>query len=82
MLDPHTLEEAWKRNRFDYLELALELPDLLPELVARMRSGTSEGVAPVPPAPRRLALAGAFVAGLAGGLVGAALSRGRSSREC
>ena len=45
-------------------------------------AGTSEGVAPVPPAPRRLALAGAFVAGLAGGLVGAALSRGRSSREC
>ncbi len=80
LLDPHTLEEAWKRNRFDYLELALELPDLLPELVAHMRGGATDGVAPVPPAPRRLALAGAFVAGLAGGLVGAALSLGRRQR--
>ena len=81
LLDPHTLEETWKRNRFDYLELALELPDLLPELVARMRGGETEGVAPAPPAPRRLALAGAFVAGLAGGLVGTALSRDRRSRR-
>ncbi|MHB1244316.1 MAG: ABC1 kinase family protein, partial [Gaiellaceae bacterium] len=27
LLDPHTLEEAWHRNRLDYLELALELGD-------------------------------------------------------
>ncbi len=80
LLDPHTLEDAWKRNRFDYLELALELPDLLPELVARMRSGGSEVAVP-PPAPRGLGLVGVLTAGLAGGLVGAALSHGRRSRR-
>jgi len=37
LFDPHNLEEAWRRNRFEYMELAFDLPDLLPELVARLR---------------------------------------------
>ena len=37
LLDPHTIEQAWRQHRFDYLELALELPDALPELAARLR---------------------------------------------
>jgi ubiquinone biosynthesis protein len=77
LLDPHTLEEAWHRNRFDYLELALELPDLLPELAERLRGGASDGVAAAPPAPRGLGIASALAAGVAGGLIGAALSRRR-----
>jgi ubiquinone biosynthesis protein len=77
LLDPHTLEEAWQRNRFDYLELALELPDLLPELAERLRGGASDSVAVAPPAPRGRGITGALAAGVAGGLIGAALSRRR-----
>lgn len=32
------LKEGAEMRRFDYLEAALELPDLIPELVARLRS--------------------------------------------
>ena len=78
LLDPQQVEEAWRRNRFDYLELALELPDLLPELAARLR--TSASVTP-PPALDQLRsswlpLAGALAAGaLAAGLGGATSRR-------
>ena len=47
LLDPRALEQAWRRNRFDYLELALELPEALPELVARLRTGPR----PLQPSP-------------------------------
>ncbi|MHB1244789.1 MAG: hypothetical protein ACYC1P_15535, partial [Gaiellaceae bacterium] len=50
LLSREAVEEAWRENRFDYLDLALEVPDLLPELVARLRS---DGQAPAPPPPSR-----------------------------
>ena len=65
LLDPRSLEEAWHENRFEYLELALELPDLLPELAERLR----DGGAPAGPAPEHgpsrpwLGLAGGLLAG-------------------
>ena len=67
LLSREAVEEAWRENRFDYLDLALEVPDLLPELVARLR-GDGQASAPLP-APRRGArlaaapLAAGFVAG-------------------
>jgi ubiquinone biosynthesis protein len=67
-LDPRLAQEAWQRNRFEYLELALELPDLLPELAARLRDGHAQAApaAAAPPLKQRswLLLAGAFAAGL------------------
>jgi ubiquinone biosynthesis protein len=47
LLDPRALEEAWHENRFEYLNLALELPDLLPELASRLRSPNGSTPAPV-----------------------------------
>ena len=71
LLDPQVLEEVWRKNRFDYLELALELPELLPQLAARLRAADGRnGVREAPASSRsRLPLAGAFLAG-----VGIALS--------
>lgn len=67
-LDPRVLEEVWRKNRFDYLELALELPELLPELAARLRTDDGRNGAREEPASSRsrswLPLAGAFVAGI------------------
>ena len=67
-LDPRLAREAWRQNRFEYLELALELPDLLPELAARLRHGHAQAAPAVAaPSPSRrpwLPLAGAFAAGL------------------
>lgn len=37
LLDRSSLEKTWRDNRFEYLAFALELPDLVPELVARLR---------------------------------------------
>jgi ubiquinone biosynthesis protein len=77
LLDPHQLEEAWERNRFEYLELALDLPDLLPELIGRLRD--SGPVAPPPgrqrPRSSWLPLAGAFAAGALAAGLGAATGR-------
>ena len=61
---PEALQEHWNRYRFEYLDLAAELPALLPEAIARLR----EQPAPPPPAAqpgfgRWLPLAGAFAAG-------------------
>ena len=67
-LDPGALEEAWRRNRYEYLDLALDLPDLLPELAARMREGgVAQGAPPVAAGRRTSAvtLAGVFLAGFA-----------------
>ncbi len=33
LLDVNALEESWRTNRFEYLALALELPDLVPALL-------------------------------------------------
>lgn len=73
VLDPKALEEAWRENRFEYLELALELPDLLPELVERLRDGRARGGAePEAASPHPwLGPAGGFIVGAAvAGLVG------------
>ena len=65
---PHAWQEHWRRYRFDYLDLAAELPALLPEAVARLRQPPALPP-PVPPtsthpaARRWLALTGAFAAG-------------------
>jgi ubiquinone biosynthesis protein len=37
LLDPAQVEEAWRRNRFDYLELLIDLPELLPTRDRRRR---------------------------------------------
>ena len=37
MPGPQALEEHWHRYRFEYLDLAAELPSLLPEAIARLR---------------------------------------------
>ena len=68
LLDPRSLEEAWHENRFEYLELALELPDLLPELASRLR--VPNGSAPDPAESlqrslRWLPILGALAAGAA-----------------
>jgi ubiquinone biosynthesis protein len=66
MPGPRTLEEQWHRYRFEYLDLAAELPSLLPEAVARLRAQPTRPPPPAQrPATRRwLPLAGAFAAGL------------------
>jgi ubiquinone biosynthesis protein len=59
--NPQALQEHWHRHRFEYLDLAAELPTLLPEAIARLREQPTR---PPPPAARRwLPLAGAFAAG-------------------
>ena len=62
---PEALEERWHHYRFDYLDLAAELPALLPEVIARLREQPTRPAPPAAqPAPRRwLPLAGAFAAG-------------------
>ena len=68
VLDAGSLEEAWHDNRFEYLALALELPDLVPELVERL------GRAEVPEVSRAdggagMGIAAAALAGAAAGYV-------------
>ena len=74
VLDPKSLEEAWRENRFEYLELVLELPDLLPELAERLRDGRTPIGAPGQPGPSSnpwIGLARGFLAGaIAAGLLG------------
>lgn len=73
LLDPHVLADAWHDNRFEYLALALELPDALPELALRLRADPVPTAAPSGPARARFPWA-AMLAALA---VGAALGQGR-----
>ena len=63
--NPEALQQQWHRYRFDYLDLAAELPALLPEAIARLREQSTPPPPPAaPPASRRwLPLAGAFAAG-------------------
>ncbi len=64
---PEALQQHWHRYRFEYLDLAAELPALLPEAVARLRGQPTRP--PSPPAAaqsaarRWLSLTGAFAAG-------------------
>jgi ubiquinone biosynthesis protein len=83
LLDPEQLEEAWKRNRFEYLELALDLPDLLPELVSRLRDGTSplSAARPAPLHSTWRPLAVAFAAGALAAAAGRATRRGRARQN-
>jgi ubiquinone biosynthesis protein len=62
---PAILEEHWHRYRFDYLDLAAELPALLPKAIARLREQpTRPQSQDRGPAVRRwLPLTGAFAAG-------------------
>ena len=75
MPNPQALQQHWHRHRFEYLDLAAELPTLLPEAIARLREQPSPASSPAaPPIARRwLPLAGAFTASV--GL--AALARKR-----
>ena len=65
---PQTLQEHWHRYRFDYLDLAAELPVLLPEAMARLREQSARPpptpAATHPTARRWLPLTGAFAAGV------------------
>ena len=74
---PEALQENWHRYRFEYLDLAAELPALVPEVLAHLRQQPSRHLSPVaqPTSRRWLPLAGAFAAGA--GLV--ALVRKRRS---
>ena len=72
------LQQHWHRYRFEYLDLAAELPALLPETIARLREQPTR---PPPPATRPasrpwLPLAGAFAAGA--GLAALARKRRRA----
>ena len=62
---PEALQEHWHRYRFEYLDLAADLPALLPEAIARLRAQPALSPPPAAqPASRRwLPLAGAFAAG-------------------
>jgi ubiquinone biosynthesis protein len=75
---PGALEQDWHRYRFEYLDLAAELPALLPEVIAHLREQPSRRPPPAAqPAPRRwLPLAGAFAAGA--GLAALARKRRRA----
>ncbi len=76
---PHALHEHWQHHRFEYLDLAMELPLLLPEAVARLRHRPA-GPAHPPPQPdrRRWLPLGAFAAGAAV----ATLARRRGLSTC
>ena len=77
---PQALQEHWHRHRFEYLDLALELPGLLPEAIARVREGPARFPPPpaaaARPALRWLPLSGAFAAGA--GLAALARKRRRA----
>jgi ubiquinone biosynthesis protein len=62
---PAALDEHWHRYRFEYLDLAAELPALLPQAIARLREQPTRPHSQDPgPAVRRwLPLTGAFAAG-------------------
>ena len=61
------LQEHWHRYRFEYLDLAAELPTLLPEAIGRLRDQPTRPTPPPaaahPAARRWLPLTGAFAAG-------------------
>lgn len=75
---PHQLQEAVERRRFDYLQLALELPDLLPDLLVARGAAPATPNASVRsrPATGLLALAAA-TGGAAGAVVGSITARRR-----
>jgi ubiquinone biosynthesis protein len=62
---PAALDKHWHRYRFEYLDLAAELPALLPQAIARLREQPTRPHSQDPgPAVRRwLPLTGAFAAG-------------------
>ncbi len=79
-LSPQGVKEAAERHRFEYLEAALDLPDLIPELLARL-SNPPPSPAMHAPAPlrrrSRLMTGGALLAGAMAGF-GAAHANQRS----
>jgi ubiquinone biosynthesis protein len=60
---PQALQQHWHRYRFEYLDLAADLPALLPETIARLREQPTPPPAAQPASRRWLPLAGAFAAG-------------------
>jgi ubiquinone biosynthesis protein len=63
---PESLPQYWHRYRFEYLDLAAELPALLPEAIARLRGQPAPPPPAAQPGSRRwLPVAGAFAAGAA-----------------
>jgi ubiquinone biosynthesis protein len=74
---PQAVQEHWHRYRFEYLDLAAELPTLLPEAIARLRDRPARPppAATHPAARRWLPLSGAFAAGA--GLAALACKRRR-----
>ena len=75
---PEALRQDWHRYRFEYLDLAAELPALVPEVIAHLRQQPFRRPPPAAqPTPRRwLPLAGAFAAGA--GLAALARKRRRA----
>ena len=77
--------EAWARHRFDYLDLALDLPDLVPELLARLTESSRDERSDVPTpqagsSRRRLGLATLALGAVAGSTIAGRISRRRPVR--
>jgi ubiquinone biosynthesis protein len=71
---PQVLQEHWQAHRFEYLNLAIELPALLPGAIHRLRQAPGGHAAPP---PRRAGRRWLPVAAFAAGAGAAALARKR-----
>lgn len=75
------LKKIMEQRRFDYLQLALDLPDLLPDLVLRWQNGSTSRPGPAPtartsrPSPVWLILAAAAASAAAAELAGRRAAR-------
>lgn len=64
---PKALQEHWHNHRFEYLDIAMELPQLFPAAIGRLHDRHAKPAPPSsqPPARRWLPLGAAFAAGAA-----------------
>ncbi|MGE5136595.1 MAG: ABC1 kinase family protein [Gemmatimonadota bacterium] len=80
---PHALHEHWQQHRFDYLNLVMELPQLLPEAAARLRHRPAGPAQPEPRHARgRWLPLGAFAAGAAVATLAGQRRRRRGLSTC
>ena len=67
--------EAWQRHRFDYIDVLLDLPDLVPELLERAVTAARDGSNAPGRAPVQMGRRAQLAAFALGTLTGAALRR-------
>jgi ubiquinone biosynthesis protein len=74
---PDTLRATWQDNRYDYLGIALDLPDLIADLVPALLQRSTAQSAPPAPVVRRggRGVVGMAVAAAVGAVAGSVLSR-------